>query len=106
MAGKKTKRGDDASVYSAIHWFMLVLEKRAIELYSTNAKSYPAINKVLTDAALGLSKIQSTKGGDDDEPCPDGYVFCDDLQLCCPACFGVGSTDAQSAMSSGKARRK
>ncbi len=93
----KTKRGEDASVYSAIHWFMLVLEKRAIELYSTNAKSYPEINKVLTDAAVNMSKIKSISRGDDDEPCPDGYVFCDDLQLCCPACFSVGSATAESS---------
>jgi len=93
----ETKRGEDASVYSAIHWFMLVLEKRAIELYSTNAKSYAEINKVLTDAAVNMSKIKSISRGDDDEPCPDGYVFCDDLQLCCPACFGGSSAADQSS---------
>jgi hypothetical protein len=97
MAGNQTKRGDDASVYSAIHWFMLVLEKRAIELYSTNADSYKEINSVLTQAAVSLGKIKNIRGGDDDEPCPDGYVFCDDLQLCCPACFTGSSVADQSS---------
>ena len=99
--------GTDASMFSAIHWFALVIEAKAIEIYATDADTYTPINEILTTAILALNGIKiphaaaRAKGGKGGNGgggiCPPGYMYCDEIDRCCPTCgvFDDGASNDQ-----------
>jgi hypothetical protein len=76
--------GMSGSVYAAIHWFALALEKRAIQLYATDASTYSAIREAFVAAGHKLGEVRLEEPEDHD--CAPGTVWCADIQMCLPAC--------------------
>jgi hypothetical protein len=81
----ETREGlvSDASHLAAIRWYVLVLEKRAIELVVTDPTSLEDVNRALSECwdtlrSLTPSSVESAGG------CPPGFQLCDDI--CQPEC--------------------
>ena len=75
---------NDAIRLAALRWFALTIEKWAIELYATDATTYPKMVKALRHALNDLRDIRDDARQDEDD-CPEGYVLCDD-GVCAPSC--------------------
>ena len=80
---------NDAIKLAALRWFALTIEKEGIELYATNAASFPEIEKILR-TALGAIDDLRDKFSADEDGCPEGYFLCDD-DVCRPSCDKITS---------------
>jgi hypothetical protein len=80
---------EDATNFATIHWYAIVLEKLLIEMYCTNRKKWPALQKMLDQDMQDLydyfKRPEFGPGLSDDDECPPGQQMCDD-GLCAARC--------------------
>ena len=75
----------DAINLAALHWYALTIDRLCIELYATNRKAFPELEKLLQSQVKALYAFSKDVGLTDDDRCPGGYMMCPD-GLCAPAC--------------------
>jgi hypothetical protein len=82
---------DDAINLATIRWYALTLEKLLIEMYSTNRKKLPVLQKLLDEDLKELRKHFKKLDFDreDEDECPPGQKMCSD-GFCKPECDDVG----------------
>lgn len=85
---------NDAIRLAALRWFAVTIEKWSIELYATDATTYPKVVKALRHALNDLSDLRDDARQDEDD-CPEGYVLCDN-GMCAPSCDKL-SSDADNS---------
>lgn len=86
---KWTPEANDAINLATIRWYAITLERLLIEMYSTNRKRWPEIQKMLDQDLKELYnhfKKPSLKPEQaDEDECPPGQTMCRD-GLCAPQC--------------------
>jgi hypothetical protein len=80
---------EDAINLATIRWYAITLEKLLIEMYSTNRKKWPGLQKLLDQDLQELydyfKKPEFGPELSDDDECPPGQQMCDD-GLCAAQC--------------------
>lgn len=76
---------NDAINLATIHWFAIMMEAKAIEIYGTNPAVYPKIEQVLGACLSSVAGINAKKPIADPGDCPPGWVPCGDD--CAPKCM-------------------
>ena len=86
-ATKWTPEPNDAINLATIRWYALTLERLLIEMYSTNRKKLPELQKMLDQDLKDLYEAfkKPTPGLIDEDDCPPGQQMCRD-GLCAAQC--------------------
>ena len=81
---------NDATAFAAFRWFANTIENDSLELYATDRRHFPEIERVLRDTLKELKRVrESGLRAGDEGGCPDGWVLCDGI--CKPSCDGIES---------------
>jgi len=84
--GPWTPSPDDAINLSTLRWYALTIERLLIEIYSTDRKKLPGLQKLLNEQLKKLYEYsQSQQLTSDEDDCPPGQILCPD-GLCAPSC--------------------
>jgi hypothetical protein len=86
-----TRGGEDVALrLAAIRWYVLNIERRAMELILTNPAAYDKLNRILfeTWSKLKITKVQRLAG------CPPPWKQCDDE--CRPECDDIRLAEPNS----------
>ena len=87
---------NDATAFAAFRWFANAIENDSLELYATNPRHFPEIERLLRDTLKALKRLgQTALIPDGENGCPDGWVLCDGI--CKPSCDNIESQAASAA---------
>jgi hypothetical protein len=81
---------NDATAFAAFRWFANTIENDALELYATDRRHFPEIERVLRETLKELKRVRESsalRSGEEEGGCPDGWVLCDGI--CKPSCDGI-----------------
>ncbi len=78
---------EDATNFATIHWYAIEIEKLLIEMYCTNRKKWPGLQKLLDQDMQALYDYfkKADPGLADEDDCPPGQQLCSD-GLCAARC--------------------
>ena len=85
QANKWEPQTSDGINLATIHWFALMMEAKAIEIYGTNPAVYPKIQQVLGECLSKVAAIDVKKPIAAAGDCPPGWVPCG--EDCAPVCL-------------------
>ena len=80
---------NDATAFAAFRWFANTIENDSLELYTTDRRHFPEIERVLRETLKALAHVREAglRSGEEEDGCPDGWVLCDGI--CKPSCDGI-----------------
>ena len=83
---------NDATSFAAFRWFANTIENDSLELYTTDPRHFPEIERVLRDTLKALKGVRLTALSGEENGCPDGWVLCDGI--CRSSCDNIESQAA------------
>ena len=88
MSDWKLEADQPAMTLAAIRWYVMSIEKYAMDLYITDPAKYPEVKAILDNALNGLAQLRAQLRGGQGElqeaGCPPGFKNCNGV--CMPDC--------------------